>query len=207
MSAEATPTPVNPYSAPQARVADMDLATDGLFYVVAPRKFLIMMIGTCFCYGLYWFYKNWTLLNRNRSYWPVMRAIFAIFFTHALFREVDAALKRQNRPEPYQWSPGALATTYVVSALASSLLGQLVSHDIAAQPLSFISWLLGVPIVYCLYRAQDAINAAENDPAGLQNNSLTLANFAWLAVGVLFWAITIWSWYVILTGRLPRPGQ
>jgi hypothetical protein len=207
MSADATPTPVNPYSAPQARVADMDLATDGLFYVVAPRKFLILMIGTLAGYTIYWFYKNWSLLDRrDKKYWPVMRSIFAIFFTHSLFREVDAILKRDGKLGSFAWDHSGLATVFVVSALVGTVCSQLAAHHIGL-PFTILTVIgLLIPRMYSLYRAQIAINLASDDPQGLTNDALTLANFAWLVFGVLIWLSTLGSWYLILTGRLVRGG-
>jgi hypothetical protein len=203
MSAEATPTPVNPYSPPQARVADMDLATDGLFYVVASRKFLIMMIGTLAGYSIYWFYKNWSLLDRrDKRYWPVMRAIFAIFFTHALFREVDAILQRDAKLGSFAWDHSGLATVFVVSALVGTVCSQLAAHHIGLPFTILIVIGLFIPRMYTLYRAQIAINLASDDPQGLTNAALTLANSAWLVFGALIWLSTLGSWYLILTGRV-----
>src|SRR5689334_3319399 len=110
MSEPIAGTAINPYKAPEAPLAEAEeRVAEGSFYVVSPMKFLIMMVGTMGLYTLYWFYKNWSLLNRkHKAYWPVMRAVFAIFFTHALFREVDGALRREGRHMTFSWSPGAL---------------------------------------------------------------------------------------------------
>jgi hypothetical protein len=202
MNVSATPVESNPYSPPQARVADMDQPADALLYVVAPRKFLILMIGTVAAYSIYWFYKNWSMLNRDKGYWPVARAIFAIFYTHALFNEVNGVLEREGKLRTFAWSPSMLATVFVVSTLASSVCGQLASRRIGLPVTVLLSALLIVPRVFTLYRAQLAINLAAADPEGLRNRSVTLANVAWLALGALFWASVIFGWYVILSGRM-----
>ena len=206
MNVTTTSVEANPYSPPQARVADVDQPAEGLLYVVAPRKFLILMIGTAGLYTFYWFYKNWSLLNRkDQAYWPVPRAIFAIFFTHALFGEVDGLLQRQGRSKDYSWSPGGLATTYVISAISGSVLGRLSVYGFGS-PLLIVSLqqVVFVLTICVIYRAQRAINYAEDDAQGLRNKELTLANFGWLALGAVFWLLKFAGLFFILSGRALR---
>lgn len=192
----------NPYLPPLARVEDFAPSdADALFMVVAPRKFWIMSIGTVGLYGFYWFYKNWSLLNRrHKAYWPVLRALFSIFFTHSLFNEVADAIRR--RGATHAWSPRAMATQYVVCSIASQVCDKLAAQSIGSPMTDAIALVLLVPMLGALYEGQRAINVAEGDPTGERNRSLTPANFAWLLLGGLFWLMLLLGLYLIATDGL-----
>jgi hypothetical protein len=181
----------NPYRAPEAALVDapaLPVGAEQVLYVVAPRKFLLLMIGTLGIYAVYWFYRNWKLLNeRHQSYWPVMRAIFAIFFTHSLLREVDGILERKT--PRYVWSPGMLATVYVVSVLAGRILSRLNNVGIGGTVAGLLALATLVPMVWSLYQAQKAINVSQDDPEGSTNAALTAANWVWLVIGFALWAL------------------
>jgi hypothetical protein len=192
----------NPYQAPLARVDDFASSeADAMFMVVAPRKFWIMIIGTVGLYAYYWFYKNWALLNRrHKTYWPVLRAIFSIFFTHSLFKEVADAIQR--RGATHAWSPHAMATQYVVCSIASQVCDKLAGRGVGSPVTDAIALVLLWPIFGALYAAQRAINVAEGDPTGERNSSLTPANFAWLLLGGLLWLLLLLGLFVIATDGL-----
>lgn len=192
----------NPYQAPLARVEDAQASdADALFLVVAPRKFWIMMIGTLGLYAYYWFYKNWALLNRrHKTYWPVPRAIFSIFFTHSLFDEITESIRR--RGATHEWSPRGMATLYVLSAIASQVFDKLAGRSIGSPFTDIIGVLLLFPIVFSLYQAQRAINVAESDPTGERNRNFTAANIVWLVIGGVFWLLFGLGMYLLATGQL-----
>lgn len=196
---------INPYKAPDAPLAETEeRVVEGLFYVVSPTKFLVLMIGSLGMYPVYWFYKNWSLLDRkHKQYWPVMRGLFSIFFAHALFHEVDDVLKRESKLRAFSWSPGALATGYVLSALAGNVLGRLSGKDIGSPITDVLALLMLVPETYVLYRAQLAINVAEGDPSGLRNSRFTAANIIWLVLFGLFWLAVIAGLFLIFSGTSP----
>jgi hypothetical protein len=186
----------NPYAAPQSNVDDVPTQSQTL-YVVSERKFLLLMIGTLGLYSLYWFYRNWALLNVvHKRYWPIPRAIFAIFFTHALFREVDGRLKRDH--PGYLFQADLMAGIYVASALGSHVLGRLAGKDIGSPITDLVSTVLVIPMIWSLFAAQKAINVAEGDPGGTSNGSITGANLFWLVIGGLFWALTLLGLYLIV---------
>ena len=196
----------NPYRPPVAEVRDLPRPAerdDALFYVVAQRKFLVLMIGTLGLYAIYWFYRNWSQFNRARrlNYWPVLRAIFAIFFTHSLFGEVDRVLQRERRR--YDWSPGGLATLYVASSIVTGVVGQLprLGGRGTVMVSQLVTWALFAAMVYVLHRAQGAINLACDDADGKGNRALTWPNFAWLALGALMWFVTVVGIIAIFSGR------
>jgi hypothetical protein len=201
MNMPAPPVALNPYKAPVSEVVDGQ-HENALLYVVAPRKFLTLLIGTVGAYAVYWFYCNWAALNRVRGgiYWPVPRAIFAIFFTHALFKEVDATLQREGKTFP--WSASGTATLYVASSVISSVIGRVTSGTAVAPFMSLLSLALMVPMFYALYRAQLAINMASGDEGGTGNSEMSFANIAWIVAGALLWLSVLFGLFVLLTGRV-----
>jgi hypothetical protein len=170
------------------------------FYVASPRKFVILFAATFGLYQLYWFYKNWSLYKKwsGDSIWPVMRAIFSIFFAHTLFRSVDDKLRRQNMA--FVGTANGTATIYVALTILSGLSDRLSSHSIGSPYAEFASFLLLPLIGWMLYRAQVSINMASGDKKGAVNSALTVANYLWIALGVLFWIVVLLGLFVTAAG-------
>lgn len=181
----------NPYAAPQSEI-DVQTTDDQLqFYVVSSKKFTLLFLITFGLYSVYWFYKNWRnyKLSSGKNIWPVPRAIFSIFFTHSLFREVDGVIKAKNKE--FSWNPGGLATTYVVFSVLSQVLDRLSMKEIGS-PYTDILSLLALPIIYvALAKAQKAINFSQDDPLGTSNSTFTPANYIWFALGILLWLMVL----------------
>lgn len=186
----------NIYSPPAARLDDEPGVSEGnhKFYVVAPLKFWLLFIFTQGCYQLYWFYKNWSRYKTysQESIWPVMRTIFAIFFAHSLFREVDATLVTEDRK--HSWSPSLLATGYVIAAITTYVIDRMRDFvDKIALPIELFVML---PLVgYLLYRAQVAMNIACDDPSGASNAKLTWANYLWMGLGFTLMSLALIGTY------------
>ena len=65
-----------------------------LYFAVSPFKFVVMSIFTFGAYELYWFYKNWTLINEREDfkYYPVLRAFFfPPFYCYSFFKRVQVS--------------------------------------------------------------------------------------------------------------------
>lgn len=182
----------NPYAAPATALPQQtETEARQVLYVVAQRKFLLLMILTLGAYSLYWFYRNWSLLNRvHKIYWPIPRAIFSIFFTHSLFGEVDSQLRK--RGVDHRWSPGLLATIFVVATIASRIFDRVTADDVSPSVL-VASFLFLVPMIWPLYRAQLAINLSQDDPDGTTNAELTAANILWMVLGGALWALILFG--------------
>jgi hypothetical protein len=58
---------INPYAAPEHLGSAETAGTRLRFYVVAPRKFLILFLGTLGLYLLYWMYAQWACFRRATS--------------------------------------------------------------------------------------------------------------------------------------------
>lgn len=187
----------NLYLPPTARVDDAQEPPQHEFYVVAPRKFVLLYIFTLGLYSIYWFYRNWSLqkLRRRLDVWPVPRSIFQIFFTHSLFRRIDAQLQQSG--SRYRWKAEAVATTYVVLILLSRAIDRLITDE--SSFVDVVSLLMVVVPGLPLLSAQMAINHAENDAAGAGNSVLSAANLAWILAGALFWILMLIGVYMIVT--------
>jgi hypothetical protein len=192
----------NPYQPPAADLVDSEPAAasgHALFYVVSPTKFLFLMIGTFGLYAVYWFYRQWKQLDRrDHRYWPIPRAIFSVFFAHALFREFDA--ERARRGHAFAWSPMLAANVYVISALASSVISQLTRRGMVSETVDLLSIGLLAPMTWGLYVAQRAANVAEGDPDGRANARFSWANIVWLVLGGAFWLLVLLGMLAIVTG-------
>ncbi|RCU52538.1 hypothetical protein DU002_00785 [Corallincola holothuriorum] len=168
------------------------------FYVVSPLKFVILFIGTLGFYSIYWFYKHWSLFKKhnNDNIWPIPRAIFAIFFTHALFGVIDDKYQQGNHPA--RKSLSFAATVFVVLTILGRLLDKLASNEIVAPLLAYSS-LAFIPIIcWALLQGQLKANIACNDPAANSNRTLTVFNCLWLFLGALLWFLVIFGLLITL---------
>lgn len=180
----------NLYAPPTARIADPH--TGGAigmapFYVVSTAKVAVLSIATFGLYTLYWFWRHWNQhkIALKLDIWPVPRALFSIFFAHALNSEIDHRITR-NRLR-HAWSPGLWATLYVVAAIVSRLADRLPE---SVMPLDVaLPVIMGciVAMAIALFHAQQAANIASGDPEALANNRFTWANWIWIILGALWW--------------------
>ncbi|NBA93986.1 hypothetical protein [Pseudomonas sp. R5(2019)] len=151
------------------------------FFVVSLQKLLVMGFFTMGFYFTYCLYANWRNYKTatGAEVIPLLRALFAIFFLHSLFRKVDEKIIATGRH--FAWSPNVYATLLVIVALIS-LIPQ--AHVVTAL---IFSLLCLIAIFYLWARSQQAINFCEGDPKAEANSAFTLANGCWIAVGALFW--------------------
>jgi len=129
-----------------------------------------------------------------------MRAIFWIFFTHSLFREISEELiKNRNK---YSWNAELCATVIVVTLIVDRVISRS-----SAKSEDFLVWdpisLLVIPIVaYFVFQAQKAANEACSDPEGRTNPNYTLSNILWLVLDGLFYLLIALG---LLVMKLPEP--
>lgn len=145
------------------------------FYVVSKLKFSILYFLTFGIYALYWHYKNWTQYRRkhNESCFPVMRAIFSIFFTHSLFSEIRYRLK-VNHPQVI-WNSGAWATMVVIVVIAERVTEKLPSELLS----SFLPFVCYIVHGLMLLKVQTLINLACDDIDGFSNSRFSILNYLW----------------------------
>lgn len=176
----------NLYAPPKADlVAPAPEAELQPFYVVSKAKFLTLYVLTFGIYQLYWAYKNWHQFKHasGQELWPVARAFFAIFFTHALYREADAKLKRDGRS--HDWRPGELATLFVVGLIVNNVVDALSRKNIG-YPITDIASLALLPVLaWVTWLGQRGLNAAAGDPEGRSNARFTALNYVLCALGAV----------------------
>lgn len=188
----------NLYAPPAAPLIDpAPLASQGNeFFVVSPRKFLLLFVTTLGMYQLYWFYMHWArfrTVNRQKML-PIARAAFSIFFTHALTRQIDNRLRRDDRP--YPWSASGVATVYVALAVTMNIFDRLAFREIGSPITDLIGMALVPVLAVTGVRIQKAANLACGDPEGESNQHLTWANWIWLVIGALFWILCLLGFFL-----------
>jgi hypothetical protein len=185
----------NIYAPPQSSGIVPQTLDKPMFYIVSKQKFSVLFVATLGLYAVYWFYKNWSSYKDNvplastgsSTIWPVPRAIFSVFFIHALFREVKAY--GEEKSEVAAWSDNAHATTLVVLIVLSNAFDRLANKAIGSPATDILALLFIVPLLFQYRKAQEMINIACNDTEGASNSAFTLANYAWIVVGVIFWLL------------------
>jgi len=181
----------NVYAPPKAELTpDTHSLAKMPFYVVSPRKFLILFFATLGMYQMYWGYKNWQLYRQatDEKLWPVPRAIFGVFFMHSLFGNVAT-----HNPEdaPGEWNNDGNAWAVVALVVASNVLNRTSSHGIGSPYTDWLSLLIVVPLALCFLPVQNQINARCGAPAGSSNDALTGANIAWCVAGAVIWILAM----------------
>jgi len=168
---------------------------DGMFYVVSKRKFAILYTATMGVYALYWFYKNWERYKECCAFdspagkiWPAARATFSVFFVNSLFRHVKE--HAPDNPEVRNWGNGNHAALLVFLLLVEQALDRAAMRSIGSPYTDWLGMIILAPLLLCFSVAQDMINVSCGDPSGAQNAKLTMANYAWIALGCVMWALT-----------------
>jgi len=184
----------NVYAAPLTNFDEpaSETSSDSRFYVVSTRKLLVLYFITIGLYHLYWNYKNWSLYNKatNEGVWPVPRAIFSVFTTHALFRNFADHDKTGERAE---WNASKNAGLMVLLLVVGNGLERAASKGLGSPMTDILSILLLLPTGLLLKQVQDEVNARCGDPSGSSNASFTWGNIAWCVAGAAYWALVAWG--------------
>ncbi len=177
------------YRAPESELID-SAEVANQFYVVSKTKLIVLYIATAGLYELYWFYTNWSYYRSSKgiNLWPVPRSLFSIFFAHSLFGKVDTAV--QEKSPGFVWSPSVWATLYVLLTILSN-----VGDRFASTVIGDFAYLIAVvtfPMTAWVFvNVQGAVNISQGDPEGTTNSTFTAANYIWIALGTLVWALVV----------------
>ena len=182
-----------------AQLAQTKIATK--FYVVGIKKFYALFFGTLGIYIVYWFYRHWQAIKTfNQSdIWPIPRAIFLVFFTHDLFREIDRTLVSKAKNFAWPMSPMTLATLMVVVTIISNGADRISQKAEGITGWGFLSIALLPVLAWGFAQAQKAANVAADDPLGARNSSLSTYNYIWLALFGFLWIGILYALYIFLT--------
>ena len=92
------------------------------FFPVAEGKFITLYILSFGLYGIYWFYQHWKRQKpmMDKKIYPLLRAIFSIFFTHSLFKRINQ--QATHLPQQHKFNTNALATFFVATIILSHVI-------------------------------------------------------------------------------------
>lgn len=182
----------NIYATPSSELdtgAEVTNKDQALFYTVSPMKMAILCFVSLNLYSLFWFFWNWRLQKRNGNVdcIPFLRAIFSVFFTHSLFATISETASIKQIPNSSSKAM-LLATLYVALVIASNVISRI---DPSLENATwFYAVYLGVTLahIYPLYSMQLLVNQINDDPKGLDNNSMTWINWIFILLGGVVWA-------------------
>ncbi len=187
----------NLYQTPQSDIV-VENETLSEFYIVSPKKFLILFFSTLGLYSIYWFYQNWSLykIKHKENIWPVPRSIFQIFFAHSLFEKIDIRLR--DKGLELSWSPSGLATGFVILSIIETSANRAAFKEIGSPVTDLIGFAILPTIGMILYKVQKMANLAMGNIHGPSNSKLTVANYLWIGFGSLYWLIIAFGYYIII---------
>lgn len=167
------------------------------FYVVSPRKLMILATLTFGLYFYYWSFKNWSLYKQSTQadIWPWARGLLCIFFIHQLYRRANEKIQGSGRT--FEWDFEQWATVFVVLTVGANLLDAVVRR---VDGFAFLGgWLLlMIPLrAFVVSKSQPMINFAANDPQALTNSRFTALNCLFMIPGALLWAMTLFGVWII----------
>jgi hypothetical protein len=162
----------NPYQTPAAAPTDAapQAQPGALFFTVGAPKLITMSICTFGLYHIYWFYRNWILIQK-RSTTPMMplpRSIFSLIFCYACFRQIELAEKAANIRSPLNAT--AAAILYILFQFSARL----------PDPAGAIVFLAFLPIMM----ANKSATVVNQVSCGLSCDNTALRGWNWVAVGV-----------------------
>lgn len=173
----------NIYAPPQSELNSN--SNQSIFFPSSTKKLLILYFATFGLYNIYWFYKHWIYQKpyMENNIWPIPRAIFSIFFTHSLFKRI--AQKIPENKEQFKYS--VLATIYIFASILTNLIDRISAQSNHFGIMDIVSFAFLALAAYPLYMAQYFANKANNDPQGNLNNKLSIYNYIFIALGLVFW--------------------
>lgn len=176
----------NPYATPQSRLSWMPVRQP-MFLVMAPRKFLSMVLLTLGGYFAYWLYRQWTLYQQatGKRLWPWVRVLFPACYFCSLILRVMQELEQGE--SAYHWWPRCLAVMIFVCGCLPLTVLWLLSPFAALA----VAACIAVLQVALALQLQCAINHLERDPEGEGNACLTRANWLGIAAGLLGWGLLV----------------
>ncbi len=178
----------NPYAAPRANLVQ-PIIQQPTFFVVAPRKLVLMVLLSQGFYAFYWLYKHWKSYRAatGARVLPLVRAFFSVFFVYALVMKIKQALDLKDAF--YRWWPRCFALGWITCAFLPFTYIWFVSSLTALK----LGLCLAIVQVAMAVQIQHAVNHLENDPRGHANSRITWANGIWICIGVFLWVFAISS--------------
>jgi hypothetical protein len=161
-----------------------DQAQGPLFLYIPPARLILLSIVSLSIYEAYWIYKNWRYVKeRDRlDIQPFWRGVFGVFFCHSLLRRIHAD-EQARAVEVPTFSPGGLATGWVILLLIANLVGRLPGT--AASVIAAF-----IPSFLCLVPVQNYVNAVtEKRNPGQPYYGWSSGHIVCLVIGIIVWAL------------------
>jgi hypothetical protein len=163
-----------------------DESPRALFLYIPVSRLIMLSIASFSVYEAYWIYKNWRYIKERDGLHisPFWRGFFGLFFCHGLLRRIHEDKEARSVLLP-TFSPGGLATGWVVLLLGANALGRAPS--ITASTISAF-----IPSFLCLVPVQIYINAvAEKRRPGERFYHWSSGHTACLIFGIIVWALLL----------------
>jgi len=154
-----------------------------LFLYIPVVRLIILSIVSFSLYEAYWIYKNWRYIKERDglNIHPFWRGVFGIFFCHSLLRRIHQDNDARSFQQP-AFSPGGLATGWVVLIIAGNVISRLPS--MAASIVSAF-----IPSFLCLVSVQNYVNAVtEKRNPSQRFYGWSAGHIVCLVIGLLVWA-------------------
>lgn len=168
-----SPDPATPLSKP-------------LFLHVPISRLIVLSIASFSIYEFYWIYKNWRYVKErdNLKIRPFWRGLWGIFYCHSLLRRMHED-SEARAVEPPTFSPGALATGWVVLVLTGNIVSRL--PDVAASVISAF-----IPSFLCFVPVQRYVNKiAKKRNRNESYYGWSAGHVVCLVLGLIFWALLL----------------
>ncbi len=178
------------------------------YFPVSEGKLLTLYILSFGLYGVYWFYKNWKLQQpkMDKKIFPLMRAIFSIFFTHSLFNRINNSA--ENLEQKHRFNANVLATFFVAAVIVGNLIDPLSMQTglleiMTSNTVIITSLLLFVISAYPLVAVQATVNRINNDMLGYLNHKYSIWNYLLIALGAFSWLMLVLGLLADSMGLVP----
>jgi hypothetical protein len=145
-----------------------------------------MILATAGLYGLFWFYRNWSLQRAkdSTSLIPLWRAFFYFFYAFSLFRRIDLDLRTRQHP-----GVAPIASSLWLLALALITRMNLFHLPLpAVTALDALSMLILLPVQGRINQAREM---STDEPA--LNDKPTRSDLAWVVLGITIYGSTFLS--------------
>ena len=182
------------------------------YFPVSEGKLITLYIMSFGLYGVYWFYMNWKLQQpkMDKKIFPVMRAIFSIFFTHSLFKRIDRSAEHLEKK--HKFNANLMATLFVAAVVVGNLLDRVSVNTGILETLSDNTMIISSLVIfllsaYPLTAVQATVNRINNDLLGYLNHKYSVWNYLLIATGSILWLMVILGLLADSMGLVPAAAQ
>jgi hypothetical protein len=182
------------------------------YFPVSEGKLITLYILSFGLYGVYWFYKNWTLQQprMEKKIFPVMRAIFSIFFTHSLFKRINRSAEHLEKK--HKFNANLMATLFVAAVVIGNVLDRVsvnfgILETLSDSTVIILSLIIFLLSAYPLAAVQATVNRINNDMLGYLNHKYSVWNYLLIASGSILWLMVLLGLLAESMGLVPAAAQ